>query len=52
VRPTFVVTLQATPGHDPIRGLRWLLKIALRRFGLRAVNVREVHQIECTGSAS
>jgi hypothetical protein len=34
--------LRAEPGVDAIRSLRALLKVALRRFGLRAVEVREV----------
>jgi hypothetical protein len=29
------------PGTDPIRSLRWLLKIALRRFQLRCIDVHE-----------
>jgi hypothetical protein len=40
-RPTFVIRLQPQPGVDPIRGLRWILKTALRRFGLRCVEGRE-----------
>jgi hypothetical protein len=35
------VTFVATPGVDGIRAFRALLKTALRRFGLRAVDVRE-----------
>jgi hypothetical protein len=35
----FVVTLLPAPDRDGIRDLRLLLKIALRRFGLRAVSV-------------
>jgi hypothetical protein len=38
---TFVVTLEAMPGGDGIRGLRRLLKTALRRDRLRAIDVRE-----------
>jgi len=37
----FTLTLVATPGSDPIRSLRWLLKIALRRFQLRCIDVHE-----------
>jgi hypothetical protein len=40
-RRAFVVHLRAEPGVDGIRALRALLKMALRRFGLRAVDVRE-----------
>jgi hypothetical protein len=36
----FVLRLQAQPGVDAIKALRWLLKKA-RRLGLRAVKVTE-----------
>jgi hypothetical protein len=33
----------AKPGSDdPIRAIRWLLKVALRRFQLRCVEMREI----------
>jgi hypothetical protein len=38
-RPIFVVRLRAERGVDAIRALRALLKVALRRFGLRAVSL-------------
>jgi hypothetical protein len=44
----FMLTLVAKaspdkPGsEDPIRAIRWLLKVALRRFQLRCTNMREV----------
>jgi hypothetical protein len=41
-RPTYVMTLQAAPGHDDIRSLRALLKTAGRRYGLRVVSVHEM----------
>lgn len=41
-RPTYVLTLQAAPGYDDIRSLRALLRIAGRRYGLRALSVRKV----------
>jgi hypothetical protein len=41
-RRAFVVHLRAERDVDAIRSLRALLKVALRRFGLRAVEVREV----------
>jgi hypothetical protein len=41
-RPTYVLTLRAAPGYDDIRSLRALLKIAGRRYGLRALSVRKV----------
>jgi hypothetical protein len=42
----FTLTLVAkaspsNPGQDPIRSLRWLLKIALRRFQLRCIDIHE-----------
>ena len=41
-RPTYALILQAAPGYDDIRSLRALLKIAGRRFGLRALSIRKV----------
>jgi len=38
----FMLTLVAKPGSDPIRAIRWLLKIALRRFQLRCTSLREI----------
>jgi hypothetical protein len=38
-RPQFVVTLQPEPGVDPIRALRWVLKSALRKHGLKCVDL-------------
>jgi hypothetical protein len=44
-QPSFQLRLQAERRcADPIRALRALLKIALRRFGLRAVSVEETHK--------
>jgi hypothetical protein len=37
----FIVTFAPAPCVDGIRALRWLLKIAGRRLGLRAIDVRE-----------
>jgi hypothetical protein len=39
-RPIFVVRLQPQPGVDAIKGLRWILKISLRQFGLKCVDIR------------
>jgi hypothetical protein len=39
--PTFVVTFQAVPGVDAIKALRFMLKSALRRYGLRCISVSE-----------
>jgi hypothetical protein len=36
-RPRYVITFEAR-GRDGVRALRWLLKIACRRLGLRANN--------------
>jgi hypothetical protein len=38
----FVLTLEPKRGVDPIKALRALLKLALRRFGMRCVAVEEV----------
>jgi len=38
-RPVFVIRVRAEPEVDAVRALRAFLKIALRRFGLRAVSV-------------
>jgi hypothetical protein len=38
---TFLVRLRTEPGVDGIRSLRTLLKIALRRLGLRAIEAKE-----------
>ena len=40
VQTRFVLRLQAQPGVEPYRALRGLLKVALRRFGLKALDVR------------
>ena len=37
----FVVSLVPMPGCNPIIAIRGLLKIALRRFKLRCIEVRE-----------
>jgi hypothetical protein len=37
----YVIRLRPRPGVDPIKALRSALKILGRRFGLRAVEVRE-----------
>lgn len=40
-RPVFVLRLRAAPGVDPVRALRAALKVLLRRFGLKAIEVAE-----------
>jgi hypothetical protein len=42
-RPAFSATFVAVPGVDGIKSFRALLKVALRRFGLRAIDARELH---------
>src|SRR5262249_47863533 len=37
-RPTFTLQLRPEPGVDPVLALRALLKITLRRFGLRCIS--------------
>ena len=44
-RPTFVITFEPLPRVDGVRVLRGLLKTALRRFGLRALDYREEHAV-------
>ena len=39
--PRFVITFSPAPHINAIRSLRWLLKIAKRRFGLIAVDAYE-----------
>jgi hypothetical protein len=36
-----VLRLEGKPGRHSIHGLRWLLKILLRRYGLRCVEAKE-----------
>jgi len=43
-RAAFSVLFVAIPGVDGIKAIRALLKTALRRFGLRAIDVREIHE--------
>jgi len=40
-RPVFVLELRPEPGVDPVSALRALLKVALRRFGLRCISATE-----------
>jgi hypothetical protein len=40
-RPIFTIRVRPQPGVDAIRALRALLKVALRRFGLKAIEVRQ-----------
>jgi hypothetical protein len=37
--PIFVLRMRPLPGADPEHALRWLLKIALRRFKLRCISI-------------
>jgi hypothetical protein len=38
--PVFVIRLRAGPKVDAIRALRGVLKVLLRRFGLRAISIQ------------
>ena len=40
-RPVYVIELRPEPGIDPIPALRGLLKVTLRRFGMRCISARE-----------
>jgi hypothetical protein len=40
-RPTFTLELRPEPGVDPVLALRALLKVTLRRFGMRCISARE-----------
>ena len=40
----FTLSLVAKPGTDPYPGIRHILKLALRRYGLRCVEARELGQ--------
>jgi hypothetical protein len=40
-RPTFTLELRPGPGIDPVLALRALLKVTLRRFGMRCISARE-----------
>jgi hypothetical protein len=40
----FVVKLYVLPGTDGIRALRAALKVLLRRFGMRALSIEEIHE--------
>jgi hypothetical protein len=39
-RPVFVVKFRPEPDVDPIRALRWILKITLRQFGMKCLDIR------------
>jgi hypothetical protein len=45
-RPRFVVTFEATPDSDGLISLKRMLKVALRRFGLRCVRLAIVPSAE------
>jgi hypothetical protein len=40
--PIFLLKLEGKPGTAGIRALRLLLKALLRRYGFRAVDLREI----------
>jgi hypothetical protein len=41
-RPIYTIAFRPEPGIDAVRALRGILKIALRRFGMRAIRVNEI----------
>jgi hypothetical protein len=41
-RPIYTIAFRPEPGVDAIRALRAILKIALRRFGMKALRVNEI----------
>jgi hypothetical protein len=45
----FSVRLYAEPGVDGIHAFRALLKVALRRYGLRAIDAREIREDDNRG---
>jgi hypothetical protein len=40
-RPTFTLQLRPEPGVEPVLALRALLKVSLRRFGLRCISAHK-----------
>jgi hypothetical protein len=48
----FVVTLEPLKGVDGIRAIRAFLKLALRRFGLRCVDIQELPEPQRTSGIS
>jgi hypothetical protein len=39
--PIYILRLTPTPGTDGIKALRMVLKVLLRRFGLRCISIEE-----------
>jgi hypothetical protein len=50
-QPTYVVRLQAQPGIDAVKALRWILKISLRPFGLKCVGIAKEPEGDGEGGA-
>lgn len=40
-RPIYILRLKPAPGTDHVKALRWLLKIAWRRLGLKCISVEQ-----------
>jgi len=40
-RSVYVLELRPEPGVDAVKALRAVLKVALRRFGMRCISARE-----------
>jgi hypothetical protein len=46
VRPNFLMVLRPEPGVDPIRSLRSVLKVLLRRYGMKCLRVDQMEPKE------
>jgi hypothetical protein len=42
MKPIYLLKLEASPGSEGIRALRWLLKVLLRKYGMRCISCEEV----------
>jgi hypothetical protein len=49
---TYVIKLRPQPGVDAVRALRAALKVLLRRFGLKAVEVKEEERVKSKAKVS
>jgi hypothetical protein len=47
-RPIFILRLRPEPGVAGLRALRAALKVLLRRFGLKVVDIKEEEQTSTT----
>ena len=51
-RPIYVIRVQALPDVDAVRALRAALKVLFRRFGLKAIEVRQTDPAPVLRAAS